>query len=258
MAFVVAGGHRLEYRWFFPALPRASAPAIVMLHEGLGSLSMWRDFPQRLADACGAATLAYSRWGYGASEAITAKRPVDFMHREALDTLPELLHRLDIRRPILFGHSDGGSIALIHAAAGHETAGLIVLAPHLFVEDRSIESIEAAREAWHNTDLRQRLMRHHNDVEGAFRGWNDIWLDPAFRGWNIEAEAARITVPILAIQGLDDEYGTPRQVQRIAELTPDAEVLLLADCRHSPHRDQGEAVLEASLRFVLRVLESQA
>lgn len=253
MRFVVAGGHRLEVRHCHPAVPKGDAPVMVMLHEGLGSVAMWRDFPQRLADATGCQTVAYSRYGYGRSDPLAAPRRPDFMHEEAMYTLPELLQTLNLDAPMLFGHSDGGSIALIHAGSGFAVRGLIVLAPHLFVEDLSIASIAAAKVAYEAKDLKGRLARYHDDVEGAFRGWNDIWLDPAFRSWNIEDLVRRIDCPILAIQGLDDEYGTPAQVRRIADLAVDSDILLLADCRHSPHRDQAEAVLQASARMVARL-----
>lgn len=253
MSLIRAGGHQLEVRRFHPVPARDEGPAIVMLHEGLGSVAMWRDFPQRLADATGCETIAYSRHGYGHSDRLSEKRSVDFMHREAQQTLPELLLALGIEAPILFGHSDGGSIALIHAGSGFAASGLILLAPHLFVEEISITSIAAAKVAYETTDLRARLLRYHDDVDGAFRGWNDIWLNPAFRSWNIEEFVPRISCPMLAMQGEDDEYGTERQVRRIAELAADAEVILLKDCRHSPHRDQAQEVLDASVRLVARV-----
>lgn len=256
MSLVQAGGHQLEIRRYHPAHAPDPGPTLVMLHEGLGSVAMWRDFPQRLAEATGCETLAYSRFGYGSSDRLQGARAVDFMHREAQETLPQLLAALEIERPIVFGHSDGASIALIHAGSGFAVSGLIVLAPHLFVEDLSIASITAAKRAYETTDLRERLRRYHDDVDGAFRGWNDIWLDPAFRTWNIEAYLPKIRCPLLAMQGEDDEYGTPRQVRRIAELVPQADVVLLQDCRHSPHRDQPQAVLEASLRLVARIAPS--
>lgn len=252
MSLIRVDGQQLELRRYHPAHAPDPRPIIVMLHEGLGSVAMWRDFPQRLADATGCETISYSRGGYGHSDHLTKKRGVAFMHEEAQQVLPELLRALEIEAPILFGHSDGASIALIHAGSGFAVRGLIVLAPHLFVEELSISSITDAKAAYQTGDLRTRLERYHDDVDGAFWGWNDIWLDPAFRSWNIEEWVPRITCPILAIQGEDDEYGTARQVRRIAELAPDCELLLLEDCRHSPHRDQPQAVLEASRRLVAR------
>lgn len=249
MAFLRVGGHRLEVVHLAGA--GANAPTIVFLHEGLGCISMWRDFQQQVVDATGCNALVYSRYGYGRSDPIDAPRRVDFMHREALDTLPALLDQFGIERPILFGHSDGGSIALIHAgAAGREVGAVIVMAPHVLVEDLSIRSIEAARVAYETTDLRARLARHHDDPDSAFRGWNDIWLHPDFRTWNIESCLSGIGCPVLAIQGIDDEYGTLDQIRRIARGAPDVELLELADCRHSPHRDQPQAVIDAAARFI--------
>jgi pimeloyl-ACP methyl ester carboxylesterase len=242
----------IEYAWIGAA--SASAPQIVFLHEGLGSLSMWKDFPQSLCRSLGMRGLVYSRPGYGKStpRARGEHWPVDFMHRQATQLLPALLASLDVApRPWLFGHSDGGSIALLYAAALPEApAGVIALAPHLFVEDVSVRSIDAARKAYETTELRARLARYHDDVDSAFYGWNDIWLDPAFRAWNIESEMERIRCPVLAIQGEDDEYGTMAQVDRLADRVPHAQVVKLADCGHSPHRDQPARVIEAVAGFV--------
>lgn len=252
MAFLRAGGHRLEVRHL--AGPDAAAPTIVFLHEGLGCISMWRDFPEKVIDATGCNALVYSRYGYGRSDPIDAARGTDFMHREALDTLPELLDQFGIERPILFGHSDGGSIALIHAGgAGRSVRGVIVMAPHVLVEDLSIGSIEAARVAYETTDLRARLSRHHDDADSAFRGWNNIWLHPDFRTWNIESYLPGIACPVLAIQGVDDEYGTLDQIHRIAHGAADVELLELQDCRHSPHRDQPQAVIDVMALLLSRL-----
>lgn len=246
--YVEVGDARLEYKRIPATLP--SRAPIVLLHEGLGSIAMWRDFPERVAAATGAETVVYSRRGYGRSTPLKAKRQVDYMHVEAREVLPKVLERLGLERPVLLGHSDGGSIALIHAASGHATAGLIVMAPHIFVEDLTVTSIEAARRTYKTTDLGQRLGRYHADADHTFWGWNDIWLDPAFRSWNIEALVPQIAVPILAIQGEDDEYGTRAQVDGIARLARGpCEVVLLPACKHSPHRDQPEATLEQIRRF---------
>jgi pimeloyl-ACP methyl ester carboxylesterase len=250
--FAELGGLRIEHEW----LGRESAgrPLLIFLHEGLGSRSMWRDFPQRLCDAGGFRGLVYSRPGYGRS---TPRAPderwgVDFMHRQAHELLPALLRALGVREaPWLFGHSDGGSIALLHAARFPDTvAGAVVLAPHVFVEDVSVQSIRQTRQAFLDTDLPQRLARHHDDVGSAFWGWNDIWLDPAFRDWTIEAELDAIRCPLLAIQGADDEYGTLEQVRRIQRRLPATQLLELADCGHSPHRDQPEQVIAATVDFI--------
>ena len=252
MTYVEAGGHRLEVERIDSAGP--GRPTLVLLHEGLGSVAMWRDFPGRLAHATNCNAVIYSRYGYGRSDPIVAPHAVTYMHDEALVVLPELLDRLQLPRPILVGHSDGASIALIHAGTGvRPVHAVVAMAPHVMVEDISVQSIAAAKVAYETTDLRQRLARYHADVDSAFRGWNRIWLDPAFRDWNVESSLPGIACPVLAIQGEDDAYGTMAQVQRIARLVPDADVLELSDCRHSPHKDQPEAVLEAITRFVDRV-----
>ncbi|HEV7500043.1 MAG TPA: alpha/beta hydrolase, partial [Vicinamibacteria bacterium] len=248
MFLTTSAGVRLEYE----RVPGAGlSPTIVMLHEGLGSISMWRDFPRQVAEATGHDVLVYSRQGYGRSSPLEGPRAVRFMHDEALVVLPEILDALDVRRPILLGHSDGGSIALIHAGgSGREVAGLVLLAPHVMVEDISVASIAAARVAYAQGDFRARLGRHHDNVDGAFRGWNEVWLRPEFRDWSIEQYLPRIKCPVLAIQGEEDEYGTMEQVERIGRAIPDAQILKLARCGHSPHRDRAEDVLEAIRGFV--------
>lgn len=242
---------RIEHEWVGPTA--ADLPVMVFLHEGLGSVAMWRDFPARLCEAAGVRGLVYSRPGYGRSTPRGADehwRP-DFMHRQAREVLPALLASLGVQQPWLFGHSDGGTIALLYAAAfPRALRGAIVLAPHILVEDVSVRSIEQAREAYLQTDMKQRLARYHDDVDSAFWGWNDIWLDPAFRTWTIEEEIAAIRCPVLAVQGVDDEYGTMEQVRGIARRVPKTELLELAQCGHSPHRDQPDAVIEAVTRFV--------
>jgi len=250
---VVAGRpQRLEYAWVCAA--RADAPVIVFLHEGLGSLAMWKGFPQALCTAAGARGLVFSRYGYGRSMSrpATEKWPVEFMHEQAEQVLPALFACVGLNRPAwLYGHSDGGSIALLHAAAFPErVAGLVVVAAHVFVEDVSVASIEAARAAYVGTDLRQRLARYHADPDSAFHGWNDIWLDPAFRGWNIEDCLPRIRCPVLAVQGEDDEYGTMAQMDAIGRGVRQARLLKLASCGHAPHRDQPAPVIAAVADFL--------
>ena len=246
----------IEHQWI--AGPKA-APLIVFLHEGLGSVSMWKDFPQRVCNATGCRGLVYSRPGYGRSTPRAAEDAwqADFMHRQAREVLPALLLALGIDaqadRPWLLGHSDGASIALLYAAAfPKNVAGLIVLAPHILVEDVSVASIEKGRTAYLETDLPQRLARHHDDPDSAFWGWNDIWLNPDFRRWNIEEEIGAIACPVLAVQGLDDEYGTLAQIRGIASRVPQTELLELADCGHSPHRDQAELLIAHTKAFVQR------
>ena len=243
---------RIEYEWVGSEGPRA----IVFLHEGLGSRAMWRDFPAKLSAALGMRGLVYSRPGYGKSTPRDADErwEPDFMHRQAHEVLPAFLDAIGVREPVwLYGHSDGGSIALLFAAQfPARTAGVIAAAPHIFVEDLSVASIEQTRLAYLETDLRGKLARYHDDVDSAFWGWNDIWLHPPFRGWNIEAEIAAIRAPVLAVQGLDDEYGTMAQVHGIAKAVKHAKVMELAHCGHSPHRDQPDAVIRAAVDFVSR------
>ena len=252
MSIVEAGGHRLEVERI--DVGAGGRPALVFLHEGLGSVAMWRDFPSHVAHASGCNAIVYSRNGHGNSPSAMRDHGVNYMHDEALSTLPALLDRLGIERPILVGHSDGASIALIHAAAsGRPLTGLVAMAPHVLVEDVSVASIAATREAFATTEMRPKLARHHADADAVFRRWNRIWLSPDFRAWNIEALLPRIVCPVLAIQGEDDEYGTMAQVQSIQRHVPDAQILEFGDCRHSPQKDQPAATLEAITAFVDRI-----
>jgi pimeloyl-ACP methyl ester carboxylesterase len=252
LPFVDVCGHRIEYERLEVA--SAGRPTLVLLHEGLGSIAMWRDFPSRVAHATGCNALVYSRYGYGNSSPLQEPRGVRYMHDEALLALPELLMKVGIEAPILLGHSDGGSIALIHAGARLcPVTAVVTLAAHVMVEEISVASIAAARTAYETTGLRARLAPYHADVDSAFWGWNRIWLHTDFRAWNIEEYLPRIACPVLAIQGEDDEYGTMEQMKRIGSQVRDVALLELEDCRHSPHRDQPPAVLEAVARFVDRV-----
>lgn len=244
----------IEVQWIAGAV---DAPLTIFLHEGLGSVSMWRDYPRQLCAELGFGGLLYSRPGYGRSTPRSSDEPLrpDFMHRQAGELLPALLLALGLdtarQPPWLFGHSDGGSIALLHAARFPErVAGVVVLAPHLFVEQISVRSIARARQAYQQGDLRARLARHHQDVDSAFYGWNDIWLDPAFLDWNIEAELRPIRCPVLAVQGREDEYGTLAQIQGIAAQLPQTRLSVLDSCGHSPHRDQPAALTAAVRDFV--------
>jgi len=255
LAEVVVDGKRLETLWLEPR--DAAAPTIVMLHEGLGSIALWKDFPHRLAARTGCGVLVYSRYGHGNSDRLAEKRPVEFMHYEGEVVLPELLDKLRIERPILLGHSDGGSIALILAGKYPERVrALILVAPHVFVEDLSVASIAAAKVSFERTDFRTKLCRYHAHVDETFWGWNDIWLDPRFRSWNIESLLDRIRCPILCIQGEEDEYGTPKQVEAVRAQVPGTEILMLPNCRHSPHRDQQVATLEKMAGFVAKIAEA--
>jgi pimeloyl-ACP methyl ester carboxylesterase len=256
--FVEVLGKRVEVM-HFPEEPviAPGVPTLVFLHEGLGSAQQWRDFPARVGQATGLAALAYSRVGYGASAPATLPRPLGYMQEEAKDFLPRLLDELSIDSAILVGHSDGGSIALVHAALDARTKrgrirGVVLEAPHVFVEDVSIASIAKARKAYETGDLREKLAKYHGaNVDGAFRGWNDAWLDPGFRSWNIEEYLASIEAPVLVIQGEDDPYGTRAQVDAIArQVSGRVETVMLAQCGHAPHRDQPEATEAAMVTFV--------
>ncbi|MGH8799919.1 MAG: alpha/beta fold hydrolase [Casimicrobiaceae bacterium] len=225
---------------------------MVFLHEGLGSVALWKDFPARVARATGCAALVYSRPGYGRSSAATLPRRPDYMHVEALAVLPGLLDHVGIDDPVLVGHSDGASIALLHAGSGlRPVRAIIALAPHVFVEDVSLASIAQARRIYRTTDFRSRLARYHADADATFRGWNDIWLAPAFRRWNIEDCLPRVRCPVLLIQGRDDEHGTSAQLDAIERQAGGSVTRVeLPDCRHSPHRDQADATLEAIAGFI--------
>ncbi|HEY7621560.1 MAG TPA: alpha/beta hydrolase [Solirubrobacteraceae bacterium] len=223
--------------------------ALVLLHEGLGSVGLWRGFPDQLHEATGRRVLAFSRFGHGRSEPPRAPRTPAFFHEEALEVLPALLEQIDAPEPILVGHSDGASIALIHAGA-HPVAGLVLLAPHVVVEDVTVDAIRETRRQFQAGELRERMARHHDDPDAAFRGWCDVWLDPAFRDWSLEAEAEAVTAPALLVQGADDPYGTLDQLDRIqARVRGPIQRLVLAG-GHSPHLDQPQAVVEAIAAFV--------
>lgn len=252
MPFLDVASHRIEYQRIEAA--RAARPTLVFLHEGLGSIAMWRDFPEQVARAAQCDAIIYSRYGYGNSDPLGEPRSVRYMHEEAQTVLPQLLDLLAIDRPILIGHSDGGSIALIHSGMRvRPVRAVVTLAAHVFVEEISVASIAAAKAAYETTDLRDRLARYHTDVDSAFSGWNRIWLAPEFRDWNIEEYLPRIQCPVLAMQGVDDEYGTMEQMRRIGAGVDDVELLTLERCRHSPHRDRPDAVLTAITGFVERV-----
>lgn len=246
---VIVHGHRLEVLRLVS--PQRKTPELVFLHEGLGSVSHWRDFPARVAEGTGCSVTVYSRYGNGNSDVLEEPRSVRYMHDEGLLVLPDLLSQLKIEQPVLVGHSDGGSITIIHAGAHDRVRGLILLAPHVFVEDLSVRSIAQAKVAFETTDLPKKLARHHRDAVRTFWGWNDIWLHPDFRGWNIEEYLPKISCPVLVIQGMEDQYGTLGQVEAIQhQASGPVEVLALPDCKHSPQRDQPEATLEAIRTFV--------
>ncbi len=242
----------LEYCWYGEATD--SNLVIVMLHEGLGCVGLWKQFPEQLAQQTGCRVLAYSRQGYGGSDPVTPPRSLRYMHQEGIDVLPLLLDALSIDKVVLFGHSDGASIALVFAGSQQDERlqGLILLAPHVFNEEKCVQSITLARQFYERGDLRERLEKYHgNNVDGAFWGWNKAWLDPAFRGWNLEEYLQGIEVPLLMIQGEDDEYGTLAQIKAIQDqVLTKTTAEVLPDCKHSPHRDQPQAVLKLSEQFI--------
>jgi pimeloyl-ACP methyl ester carboxylesterase len=232
------------------------AETIVLLHEGLGSANLWRDFPQALAARTGYGVFAYSRRGYGGSDSAQLPRPLDYMTREAVDVLPDVLNAIGFRRGVLLGHSDGASIATLYLGniQDHRIRGLILMAPHFFTEPAGLKSIAETKVAYESGDLRARMAKHHNDGEGVFRGWNDAWLDPAFKAWNIEDAIDYIRVPVLAIQGQDDQYGTLDQLSALeTRLYSPYEVVILDDCRHPPFKDKPEETLQAIARFLVRL-----
>jgi len=250
-SFVEAGGGRLHVR--VDEGRRDAGPPVVFLHEGLGSLALWRDFVDEVRAALGdVTTIAYSRHGYGRSAVATGPRAVTYMHDEALIVLPALLAELGIENPLLVGHSDGASISIIHAGSGHPVAGLVLIAPHVFVEEVGLEGIEAARVAYDDGDLRERLERHHDDVDATFRGWNDIWLASEFRAWNIETYLPAVSAPVLVVQGDRDQYGTLAQVDAIERgVAGPFERLVIAGAGHAPHQQAGADVVAAIRRFVV-------
>ncbi|WP_137701501.1 alpha/beta fold hydrolase [Marimonas lutisalis] len=257
--FVEAGGKRLECRAVGPA-PH-EAPTIVLLHEGLGCVALWRGFPEALAHATGMGVFVYSRAGYGQSDANPLPWPLDYMTREAVDVLPDVLDAIGFQRGILLGHSDGATIAAIHAGSVEDfrVRGLVLMAPHFFTEEIGLAEIEKARDAYETTDLREKMAKYHKDPDNAFRGWNDSWLAPGFRTWNVADVIDYLRVPVLAIQGEGDQYGTLAQIDEIATRAyAPVETLILSDCRHSPQFDQPEKVLTAISDFTTRLERIEA
>jgi pimeloyl-ACP methyl ester carboxylesterase len=252
---MIIDGGTLETKWWGPG-PDA-APTLVLLHEGLGCVALWRDFPEALAAATGCGVFAYSRFGYGGSDPVALPRPMTYMHDEALTVLPRVLDAAGVRRVVLIGHSDGGSIAAIHAGAVRDprVVGVVMMAAHFFVEELNIASIRAIKATYEQGDLRERLARYHRNVEVAFRGWNDAWLDPRFGAFDITQQVAQIRVPVLALQGADDPYGTAEQL-RVLERSArcPVETRLIESARHAPHLEAREATMGAIVPFVRRVL----
>ena len=249
MKHLTVDGLRVEYR----DLPAAVAgrPVLVLLHEGLGSASMWGRFPERLAAATGCRVIVGSRAGYGHSEPYPEPRTARYQHREGEEALPAFLAALGVVRPVVIGHSDGGTMALLYAAAHPDAPlGIALMAPHEFIEEETLAGIRAAGEAWRTTEWPTRLARHHADAARVFREWHDVWLSPEYRHWNIEDRLPLITCPVLAIQGVDDEYASLRQIEVIADRVPGTRLLALPSCGHAPHRDQEAAVLAALAEFI--------
>jgi pimeloyl-ACP methyl ester carboxylesterase len=253
--FLDIGTHRLEYRMIGPR--PGDAPTLVLLHEGLGCVGLWGDFPEKLAQATGCGVFVYSRAGYGQSSPVMLPRPLTYMHDEAREIVPRLLDAIGFQRGLLIGHSDGASIAAIYAGThqDHRVGGLVLIAPHFFTEDMGIAAIADARQAYETTDLRQKLARWHKDPDNAFKGWNGAWLDPDFRQWDITEPLAYIRVPILIVQGEDDQYGTVAQIEAAQrECYCPVDVALLPGIKHSPQREAPEATLKAISEFAGRVL----
>jgi len=248
MPHATAAGHAIAYEWIGEG---AGRPPLVFLHEGLGSIRQWRDFPAKVAAATGRRALVYDRYGYGDSDVLQEeKRTVRFMHDEALVALPELLKNLQVENPILIGHSDGASISLIHAGAGYAVRGVVAMAPHVFIEPLCLRSIDKAAEAFEKTDFGQKLGRYHRDARKTFYGWADVWLDPGFKGWDIRGKyLPGIRCPVLGIQGFDDVYGTMAQLDELRKFS-NAQLMKLEQCGHAPFKDQPEKTLAAIVKFV--------
>ncbi|HET7670208.1 MAG TPA: alpha/beta hydrolase [Burkholderiales bacterium] len=250
MPYASAAGRSIHYQWVGEA--SSGKPALVFLHEGLGSIGQWRDFPAKVAAATGCRALVYDRYGYGQSDVLAEpKRTVRFMHDEALVALPDLLKGVGVEKPLLIGHSDGASISLIHAGA-HPVRGVVAMAPHVFIEPLCLKSIDKAAEAFENTDLKERLGKYHRDARKTFYGWADVWLEADFKGWDIRDEyLPKIRCPVLGIQGHDDIYGTMAQLDEIKNrVKGPCELLKLEACGHAPFREQPEKTLDAVTRFI--------
>lgn len=252
-------GTSLEYACYGPPPDRSAT--IVMLHEGLGCVARWRDFPKAVAERTGLGVFVYSRRGYGQSDPADLPKPLDFMAREAVDTLPEILDAIGFQRGVLLGHSDGATISAIYAGSvqDHRVRGLILMAPHFFTEPMGLQEIARTRDSFDTTDLADRMKKFHQDPVGAFRGWADTWLDPGFRAWNVSEVIDYLRVPVMVIQGREDQYGTLAQVEEVQERSyAPVDVMILENCRHAPHQDQPERTLDAIAEFVERLERIEA
>jgi len=240
---------RLEFVWYGP--PPRDAATLVFLHEGLGSIAQWRNFPAEVCSRLGCGGLVYNRCGHGRSDALTAPRTLDFMHEEATSVLPRLLDTFEIRRPVLVGHSDGASIALIYAGSVGDPCALVLEAPHVFVEEMTVTRIAQLRDIYRTTDLRTKLARHHPNVDALFQCWTDVWLRPEFRRWNIESYLPKVRCPTVVIQGRQDEYGTDHQVSVVTSAVAGrCEGIILDRCGHAPHIDQRAMVADIVTQFI--------
>ncbi|OWU82741.1 alpha/beta fold hydrolase [Phaeobacter sp. 22II1-1F12B] len=252
-------GKQLEYFALGPSPDKA--PTIVLLHEGLGCAALWRDFPAKLAEATGMGVFVYSRLGYGQSDAAELPKPLDFMTNEAVDVLPQVLGQMGFERGILMGHSDGATIAAIYAGsvADLRVRGLVLMAPHFFTEPAGLESIRETKKTFETTDMAQKMAKYHKNPEIAFKGWNDVWLDPKFESWNVAEVIDYLRIPTLAIQGRDDQYGTLAQIEEIENRAySPVDTVILEDCQHAPHLEQTEAVLAAVSEFATRLERIEA
>ena len=250
--FVTVKNLKLDIkRIFFKKLNNISP--IVLLHEGLGCIELWKNWPEKLAEETGKDIIIYSRLGMGMSDKIKQKRKKNFMHEEGYIFLPNIIKQLNLKKPILFGHSDGASIAMLCAGKKNNLAALILEAPHVFVEKKTILEIKKLKKIWNNSNLKEKLTKYHDDVDGAFTKWIDVWLSEDFLSWNIENDLKNIKIPTLVIQGKNDQYGTLEQVSRIKEkLDFRLETLILDNCRHSPHFDQPDAVIFNAKNFLMK------
>lgn len=251
---LIVNGATLEYACYGPAPDQSQT--IVMLHEGLGCVALWRDFPQQVAQATGMGVFVYSRQGYGQSDATDLPRPIDFMTHEALDVLPQILNHMGYQRGILLGHSDGATISTIYAGSvqDHRIRGLILMAPHFFTEPDGLAEIAKSTAAFETGGLRERMQKYHRDADGAFYGWNKVWLDPAFAGWDVTEVIDFLRIPVLAIQGRDDQFGTLAQIQEIDDRSyAPVDIEILHDCKHAPHQDQPKRTLAVISEFTTRL-----
>lgn len=253
--FLTAGGKRLEYACYGP--PPQDAPTLVLLHEGLGCVALWREFPARLAEATGLGVFVYSRAGYGQSDTIELPRPLDYMTREATDVLGQVLDQAGITQAILLGHSDGATIAAVYGGSVSDmrVRGLVLIAPHFFTEPEGLAAIQAAGDAFSSGDLRQKLSLYHADVDAAFLGWHDAWTDPGFVEWNVADAIDHLRIPVLAIQGREDAYGTLAQISELEDrMYAPCETVILDDCGHAPHRDKPDDTVAAVSEFCARLI----